>query len=389
MRFSSEASANANRNTHFLYPKFSSLALISKLRMNKKQILALCAFFSLTLPANAVKVVFRLDDPTVQYDSVHSRVLQLFAGKGIPLSVATIPCAKEEIPHEINDSSYWQLLNAPTIEIALHGLTHEDINRQGEFGGLSSDETCRRFRKGKHILSEHFDKPINTFIPPFNATNASFPENLESNGLHLLSADMFQRVPRKGDIQYYPETLGHLMKQKGIWNAANESILKCRGKNAICVVMFHAYDLPDSTAWLQLENLLEACNNNKKVELHTFSSLYDSGEHSDWLRYRANQLSGGLSKYLLHKGVLHPTWLCLAIHIINTLAYMLIALVGMIVLLVRTHSISLKRIVYLALVVIGAVIFCIAWFHILSPLKLLLLAVLSNTIPLIYMVVRR
>mgnify|MGYP002627310883 CR=1 FL=1 len=293
MRFSSEASANANRSTHFLCPKFSSLALISKLRMNKKQFLALCALFSFVLHANAVKVVFRLDDPTVQYDSVHNRLLQLFIDKGVPLSIATIPCSKDEIPYEINDSSYWRLLNASNIEIALHGLTHEDINRQGEFGGLSSDETNRRFKKGMQILRRHFDKPINTFIPPFNAINASFPENLESNGLQILSADMFRSVPCKSNVQYYPETLGHLMEQKGIWDAAKESILKSKEKNAICVVMFHAYDLQDSTAWQQLENLLELCCNNKKVELYTFRFLYNSGEHSDWLRYRANQLSSG------------------------------------------------------------------------------------------------
>ena len=179
------------------------------------------------------------------------------------------------------------------------------------------------------------------------------------------------------------------MKQKGIWNAAKESILKCNGKSAICVVMFHAYDLPDSTAWLQLENLLDLCNNNKKVELYTFRSLYDSGEYSNWLRYRANQLSSGLSKYLLHKGVLHPTWLCLSIHIANALVYMLIALIGIIILLVRTHSTFYRRILYISLIVVGAIIFSVAWFHLLSPLKLLLLAVLINIIPLICLVIHK
>lgn len=351
--------------------------------MNKKHFLALCALFSFALSANAVKVVFRIDDPTIQYDSVHNRVLQLFIDKGIPLSIATIPCSKNEIPYEINDSSYWKLLNDPNIEIALHGLTHEVINNQGEFGGLSPEETKRRFQKGKQILSLYFDKPINTFIPPFNATNASFPEMLESNGLQILSADMFRSAPRKSNVQYYPETLGHLMEQKGIWNAAKESILGCKEKNAICVVMFHAYDLPDSTAWQQLENILDLCNNNKEIELYTFSSLYSSGEHSNWLRYRANQLSGGLSKYLLPKGVLHPTWLCLSVHIINALVYMLIALIGIIILLVRTRSIVLRRVIYISLVIIGVIIFLVAWFHLLSPLKLLLLACLINTIPLI------
>ena len=360
--------------------------------MNKKHFLALCALFSFVFHANAVKVVFRLDDPmvrydsTARYDSVHQRVLQLFIDKGVPLSIATIPCSKDEFPYEINDSSYWKLLNAPSIEIALHGLTHENINNQGEFGGLSPEETNRRFNKGKQILSRHFDKPINTFIPPFNATNVSFPENLESNGFQILSADIYRYAPRKGNIQYYPETLGHLMKQKGIWNAAKESILDCKGKNAICIVMFHAYDLPDSTAWQQLENLIDLCCNNNNIELYTFSSLYNSGEHSNWLRYRANQLSGGLSKYLLSKGVLHPTWLCLSVHIANALVYMLIALIGIIILLMRTRSTVTRSILSVSLIVVGVIIFSAAWFHLLSPLKLLLLALLINTLPFLWLI---
>ncbi|MBR1808141.1 MAG: DUF2334 domain-containing protein [Paludibacteraceae bacterium] len=179
--------------------------------MNYKRIIALYAFFSLVLSANAVKVVFRLDDPTIQYDSVHFRVFQLFIGKEVPLSVAVIPCTKDENAYEITDSVYWSFLSAPNIEIALHGLTHENINNQGEFGGLSAEETNRRFNKGKEVLQKHFSKSINTFIPPFNATNLSFPENMEKNEFNILSADMFQKIPSCGNIQYYPETLGHLM----------------------------------------------------------------------------------------------------------------------------------------------------------------------------------
>ena len=146
--------------------------------MNKRCFIALCALFSFVFYANAVKAVFRLDDPTIQFDSVHSRVLKLFVEKEVPLSIALIPCTKAENLYELNDSIYWELLNAFNIEIALHGLTHEDINGRGEFGGISSEETNRRFQKGKRIVEQSFGKTINTFIPPFNATNASFPKNM-------------------------------------------------------------------------------------------------------------------------------------------------------------------------------------------------------------------
>lgn len=357
--------------------------------MNKRFFIALCALFSFVFYANAVKVVFRLDDPTIQFDSVHSRVLKLFIEKEVPLSIALIPCTKAENLYELNDSIYWELLNAFNIEIALHGLTHEDINGRGEFGGISSEETNRRFQKGKRIVEQSFGKTINTFIPPFNATNASFPENMMKNSLLILSADMFQHVPCEGNIQYYPETLGHLMKQKSIWNAAKESLITCKEKHAICVIMFHAYDLPDSSAWQQLENLLDLCKNEDEIELYTFCSLYLSGERSSWLRYRANQLTSGLSKLLLMKGVLHPTWLCLLVHTINALIYMLISIIGLIFLLARTSSTKSRRSISVFLLIICVIMFYSAWFHLLSPLKLLLIAFLFSIIPLLFLIKNR
>lgn len=348
--------------------------------------MALCALVSFAVSANAVKVVFRLDDPTVQYDSVSNRILQLFISNDIPLSVVMVPCAKDEMPYEVNDSSYWQLLNSPNIEIAQHGLTHENIYNKGEFGGLSSEETNRRFQKGKSVLSRHFNKPIITFSPPFNSINPSFLTNLESNGFLILTADMYRDIPCKGHIQYYPETLGHLMKQPDIWTASRESIINCKEKNAICVIMFHAYDLPDSTAWQQLGDLLKLCKESENIELHTFSSLLSSGEHSNWLRYKSNQLQSGLSKKLLSKGVLHSTWLCLLIHTLNALLYMLIAVIGFLILLVYSQHIKTKRYFYCITAIIGIMIFCLAWLHILSPMKLLIVSLLINIIPIVYFI---
>ena len=348
----------------------------------KKNFLTLCVLLAFAMSANAVKVVFRLDDATMQYDSVNNRILQMFVEKQIPLSVAMVACSADEIPYEINDSAYWQLLNNPNIEIALHGLTHQNINNNGEFGSLTSEETQRRFMKGKHTLNQHLNKTINTFVPPFNAINASFPENLEAAEFHILSSDMYRDTPCKSNIQHYPETLGHLMSQKGIWNAAKESILTCKINNAVCVIMFHAYDLPDAAAWQQLDNLLDYCIESDEVELYTFSSLLASGNRSDWLRYKSNQLSSGLSKLLLPKGVLYPTWICLLTHFVNALIYMLIAIIGIIILLKRTRSTRTKTIFRILLVAIGIIIFCAAWFHLLSPLKLLLLSVSINALPL-------
>lgn len=148
--------------------------------------------------------------------------------------------------------------------------------------------------------------------------------------------------------------------------------------------MFHAYDLKDSTAWLQLESLLDYCKSDDRVELFTFSSLYESGETSNWLRYRANQLSSGLNKLVLSTGVLHSTWLCLTIHAINALFYLICAILGMIIVLFRSRSRKEKWCLIVTTILIGVFSFCAAWCHWLSPLKLLLTVVLVNVLPFLY-----
>ncbi len=260
----------------------------------------------------------------------------------------------------------------------VHGLTHADINNAGEFGSLSSEETYRRIHKGKQVLSQ-YAQPINTFIPPFNATNASLSACLQENGITILSADVFRKVSRS-TIQYYPETLGHLMAQKGIWNAAEQSILHCRSKEAICVVMFHAYDLPDSCAWKTLERLLDTCICSSDVELYTFSSLFNSGTYADWKRYKANQLESGLRKLLLPKGVLNTTLLCVSVHLLNALLYALIMLLSYLIYrYIRRRKSSYYGIVY---GILGILVFFAAWFHWVGPLKLLALSILLALLPL-------
>lgn len=163
-------------------------------------------------------VVFRYDDLTLNPNETDKKVVELFSELNVPLSIAVIPCDSNEKRISVTDSTLLTLLQRDNFEIALHGLTHH----RGEFGALNKTETYRRIHKGKQILESETGKTINTFVPPFNAINAYVPEGLQRNSIHILSADMFNSI--RGDIQYYPETLGHLMEKSGIWNAAQTAI---------------------------------------------------------------------------------------------------------------------------------------------------------------------
>lgn len=334
----------------------------------KKQLL-IFSFVLFCFSVHATHVVFRLDDPRPVCDSVSMRVVQLFKAKQVPLTIAMLPCDSCEnriIPISAS-SQYIAGIQQDNIELALHGLTHQHINGAGEFGRLDSTEALRRITKGKQALQAIFDKPITTFIPPFNAWNKHTLTAMRMHGMNVISADMFTPI-YADSVHYFPETLGHLMAQKGIWQAAEEAIFECKQQDAVCVVMFHAYDLPDEQSWQQLESLLDTCLAREDVQCHTYQSLLANGVESSATRYRANQLHSGLQKYCLHKGVLHKTWLCWLVHVLNALIYALLPL-GCLV----GYS-GRKQPLWLVAAIAGALVFGgLALCSVVGPMKLLAL----------------
>jgi predicted deacetylase len=296
------------------------------------------------------------------------RVLQLFNTKQVPLTIAMVPCDSCEniiTPPITTNSQYIAAIQQDNIELALHGLTHQHINGAGEFGRLDSAEALRRITKGKQALQAIFDKPITTFIPPFNAWNNHTLTAMHLNGMNTISADMFTPI-YADSVHYFPETLGYLMAKKGMWRAAEEAIFECKQQDAVCVVMFHAYDLPDEQSWQQLESLLDACKANENVQCHTYQSLLASGIESSATRYHANQLHSGLQKYCLHEGVLHTTWLCWLVHVLNALIYALLPLV----LLVGYYR--RKQPLWLVAAITGCLVFGgLALWQLMGPMKLL------------------
>ena len=337
--------------------------------ITKRKLLLLSLILS-CLTTYAVNVVFRLDDPKPVCDSVSMRVVQLFNAKNVPLTIAMVPCDSCEntiTPPISTASQYIAAIQQDNIELALHGLTHQNINGAGEFGGLDSIEAVRRIAKGKQALQAIFDKEISTFIPPFNAWNEHTLTAMRMHGMNAISADMFTPI-YADSVHYFPETLGHLMAQKGMWRAAKEAIMGCAEKDAVCVVMFHAYDLPDEQSWQQLESLLDACKTNEDVQCHTYQSLLESGVESSATRYCANQLRCGLQKYCLHKGVLHTTELCWMVHLLNALLYALLPLVLLVGWYRRRQPLWL-----IATIVFGLVFGGMALCSVMGPMKLLAL----------------
>ena len=337
----------------------------------------------LTVHVHAVHVVFRMDDPTISADSVTMRVLHMFQDKQVPLSIAMIPCDSDELPFEVTDSVYFSMLQSSNIEIALHGFNHANINNGGEFGTIDSLETDRRIRMGKTILESKLGKEIVTFIPPFNSINEYVPAILKNNGMYILSSDMYD-YSYDSNIQYYPETLDKSLAKKGFVSAAVDAIENAY-KDEICVLMFHHYDLECEKSWIRLNNILDSCVANPNVELHTFRSLYERGIYSNYQRYRANQLKSGAQKYFLHEGVLHTTWLCWMVHVLNALLYALVPLVALLIgwCVVRRKKVRLSKSVVAVSVLLSLAFFMLAMLQMSGPLTLLAMDVVGSVIGLV------
>ena len=153
--------------------------------------------------------------------------------------------------------------------------------------------------------------------------------------------------------------------------------------NAICIIMFHAYALPNEETWQEFECLLNDCKNSSEVTLHTFQSLHNSGVKSNKLRYYANQLENGLQKYCLHKGVLHTTWLCIFVHLLNAICLSILPLIIIIFNRKIRSRYIFKYLIWLSCFC-SVVIFILASLHLLGPIKLLALS-LGITLLMIFL----
>ena len=133
-----------------------------------KKLFIFLVFYVVTIHAQATHVVFRLDDPSLRYDSVSMRAVKLFNEKHVPLSIAMVACDKQErpiLPLTTNDSLYLSELQSGNIELTLHGFNHQNINNQGEFGGLSYVEAQRRMRTGGGRAKEWYFAKYCNFYP--------------------------------------------------------------------------------------------------------------------------------------------------------------------------------------------------------------------------------
>lgn len=333
--------------------------------------LFVCLLQCLTI--QAVNVVFRYDDYCMRPDSLQERLLETFYKHRIPISLAVIPYLGDNPLFE--EGAYLSLLNTMNYEglaeIALHGLNHSYLSGKGEFVGLSLQNQLDMLSKGKRVLDSLFVS-TKTFIPPFNAYDGNTLKALEILGFDCISSEMYKGHPLSSKkLQYYPETIDHP-------NKLIKAIEDNKNRNGIIILMFHHYDFDESFSMEDLDSLLMSVQDMKYVECLTFQMLCDRNVKSDGNRVKANIEINLLSKILKTGQMLQTKSFAITIRICNLLIYAIVALI--VILFGRfAFGIHSKR-YYIGAGIILALSCIIVWWHLLTPLKSMMVILLVSII---------
>jgi peptidoglycan/xylan/chitin deacetylase (PgdA/CDA1 family) len=327
--------------------------------------------------ANKISIVFRYDDFTFRKDSLDEGVVRVFQKHHIPLVLGVIPCDSKE--RMILDPNYSFLpilkkaVSNQSIEIAQHGLNHCKVST-GEFGNVAIEEQYRRIIKGKAILDSIFKTKIITFIPPYNAYDNNTLAVMGKIGFKGISSALcIGQDWSNPQISYFPETIED-------FETLNAVLEHNKSRNGVVVVMFHHYTFKKNFTLSQLDSLLTTITKLGYLKCVTFEQLYKEKEISDKNRMMTNAESNLLSKYLHLNGVIQTTGFAVFIRTLNVLLSLCLSaflffLVGFLVFNKRVISTNKKYSVVTALLIIVGLS---VWFHLLAPLKLLIvLAIIS------------
>ncbi len=317
-----------------------------------------------------LKIVFRYDDFILKSDKINEEVVRIFQKNQIPLVLGVIPADFSEKFILEKEFRLLPLINEGvhngSIEIALHGFTHQQILK-GEFVGLNIIEQNRRITMGKIFLDSVFKTNIKTFIPPFNAYDSNTLSVLEKNNINILSSALCvgQSFSNK-KLVYGPETLED-------FNDLHFVLSKNKNRNGVIVVMFHDYTFKHHLSLCDLDKLLKYIHTLDYVNATTFRQINLNADKLDETRMKANLESNLLSKQLYLNGVIQTTRFANFIRIINLIIYLCLAIT---VYLLFSLVISKERKIpilnkYASILFLVLFVSIFVWFHLLAPLKLI------------------
>lgn len=158
-----------------------------------------------------------MDDPSPTSDAaVETRIIEVFAQHGVPLTVGVIPfrekngkrfvVSPDATPHLVS------ALEAGTIEIALHGYSHlqratGSDGSPSEFSGIPASEQFDMIAEALAALNSLTDGvAIRGFVPPWNTYDRSTAAALHRLGFEYVSPSLRGSLINHPGLQVLPAT---------------------------------------------------------------------------------------------------------------------------------------------------------------------------------------
>lgn len=227
--------------------------------------------------SNKVSVVLRIDDYGIDNAAFYEKLLAVIKRTHSKITIGVVPYRKiynRYIP--ISDSLIAQLngyiSNDPGIEIALHGYSHENLDRNGhssEFYGQPLDLQRSMIHEGKSLLESKLAYRISTFIPPWNSHDNATTEGLVLEGFKCISAASYGRIATKG----LNPNLGYLPYTIQLTNIIDSYPVKLPNEGGISVVLFHAYDFKEGQPLYSGNSTPEYLSKRRTITLNEFEQF--------------------------------------------------------------------------------------------------------------------
>jgi len=211
--------------------------------MKRKILIFLSIIITSVLILSAVKilskkritVVFRYDDLSEISDtSLEKKIISLFQENDISFTAAVIPfvfngyqgdpsvdqVGVENIP--LGEEKF-ELLNTAVkdgvLDVSMHGFSHQTISSEGgnrEFKGLDYTSQYKKISQGIEYLNSRLEKPVDTFVPPWNRYDKETLRILDQTGFKAISANQYGEFSRSSPLFFLPSTCELNELQKAI-----------------------------------------------------------------------------------------------------------------------------------------------------------------------------
>jgi peptidoglycan/xylan/chitin deacetylase (PgdA/CDA1 family) len=260
-----------------------------------------------------INVVFRFDDySAVSMTSTELEIIDIFRKNQASVTFGVIPfvCAGE-----VNDPSPQEIIPLTAskgdilksgieegiLDIAMHGYSHQtiDVEPLTEFSTLEYNIQLDKITKGKKLLEDILEVPLNTFIPPWDQYDINTLHALEEAGFSTISADRKGSALDDTKLNFLPATCGLTHLRSAIKAARASS-----DNQPLIVVIFQEYDFKDLneetgiTTYHEFDDILNWLKTQKDIRILTIHQATEEIQDLSADRYLLTKQNYLLERFL-------------------------------------------------------------------------------------------